>query len=350
MKHPFQLARLCFPALTIAASLTALPAVYSMGKPDPQMQVVLDKLTSQNPKPIESLSPEEARKQPNAATATLAVMKDKGIKVPDYAGEIDNTTFKLGDSKIDVRIYTPKGTGPFPAILYIHGGGWVIADLDTYEASSRELAINTGAVVVSADYRKGPENKFPAAHNDTVGAYEYILGNAAKLKIDPKHIAVVGESAGGNMALAVCLAAKEKNLAMPVYQVLVYPVADVASPTSPSIEENKDAKPLNSAMMQWFGKHYLNGPADASDPRMSPALAGEKLKGLPPATIIAAEIDPLLSGVEALNKALQAAGVKVNYQYYSGVTHEFFGMGTVLDKAKQAEDVVNADLKAAFAK
>ena len=341
--------RLRLPLLTLAACLLGNFAVHSEpATPDPQMKVVLDKLASLGGKPIETLSPEEARKQPSPAAAVMAIMKEKGMKVPDYAGDIDDTTLKLGDSEVKARIYTPKGDGPFPAVLYIHGGGWVIADIATYEASSRAVAIGTGAVVISTEYRKGPENKFPAAHNDTVGAYEYILGNAKKLKINPDKVAVMGESAGGNMAIDVCLAAKAKGLPMPVHQVLVYPVADVVAKTSPSLEENANAKPLNKATLGWFTKHYLNSEADGADIRMSPALAGEKLKGLPPATIIAAQIDPLTSSGEKLAAALKAQGVSVKYQLYTGVTHEFFGMGAVLDKAKQAEDLVNNDLKTAF--
>ena len=340
--------RLLSPALTIALGLCSLAAGHAQSKPDPQKQAVLDKLASLNPKPIESLSAEDARHEPSPAAAALSVMKDKGLTPPKYNGDIDDTELKLGTGEVKAQIYSPKSDGLHPAILYIHGGGWVIADLATYEATPRALAIGTGAVVVSTHYRQGPENKFPAAHDDTVGAYEWMLGNAEKLKIDPKKIAVVGESAGGNMAIDICMAAVEKKLTPPIYQVLIYPVSDAAAPTSPSLEEYKNAKPLNTAMMKWFGKNYLKNDADAADIRMSPALAGEKLKGLPPATIIAAEIDPLRSGVEKLSQALQAQGVKVNYKMYPGVTHEFFGMGAIVDKAKDAEDLVNSDLKKAF--
>lgn len=339
---------LLLPALTISVGLCSLAAGYSQAKPDPQMQAVLDKLASLQPKAVESLSAEDARHEPSPADAAAAVMKDKNLTPPKYDGDIDNTELKLGTGNVKAQIYSPKSDGLRPGILYIHGGGWVIADLATYEASPRALAIGTGAVVVSTHYRQGPESKFPAAHNDTVGAYEWMLGNAEKLKIDPKKIAVVGESAGGNMAVDICMAAVEKKLTPPIYQVLIYPVSDAAAQSSPSMEAYKDAKPLNTPMLKWFAKNYLNNDAEAADIRMSPALAGEKLKGLPPATIIAAEIDPLLSGIEKLSQALQAQGVKVNYKMYPGVTHEFFGMGAVVDKAKEAEDLVNNDLKKAF--
>jgi acetyl esterase/lipase len=226
----------------------------------------------------------------------------------------------------------------------------VIADLDTYDASPRALCNATGAVVVSTHYRQAPEHKFPAAHEDVFGVYQWLVQNPAKLKIDSKKIAVVGESAGGNMAAAISLMAKDKGIQMPVHQVLVYPVADMTGTPTPSLEENAMAKPLNKAMLEWFGKHLLAKPEDAKNPGLSLLLAGDKLKGLPSTTIILAQIDPLRSGGEALGKALQDAGVKVNLKIYEGVTHEFFGMGAVVDKAKDAVGVAAADLKAAFGK
>ncbi len=317
--------------------------------PDPQMKAVLDKLATLGGKPIETLSPEEARKQPSPADAVLALLKEKNLQ-PEEVGNISNARkIELSENRqLDARIYTPKGDGPFPVILYIHGGGWVIADLDTYDASPRALCNAANAVVVSTHYRQAPEHKFPASHLDTYGAYQWVLKNAAAMKGDPKRVAVVGESAGGNMAAAVSMMAKEAGIQMPVHQVLVYPVADMSGTPTPSKEENAEAKPLNKAMLNWFGKHLLTKPDDAKNPRLSILLAGEELKGLPPTTIILAQIDPLRSEGEALAKALQDAGVKVNLKSYDGVAHEFFGMGAVVDKAKEAVGVAAADLKAAF--
>ncbi|MDQ3623263.1 MAG: alpha/beta hydrolase [Verrucomicrobiota bacterium] len=329
-------------ALTVSSALAQ-----TGGAPDPQMKAVLDAHASLGPKPIEQLSPEEARKQPSVADAVMKLMKDQGKK-PDPLSNIDNRDVKLDAGDVKVRIYSPKGDGPFPVILYIHGGGWVIADLDTYDASPRGLANSVNAVVVSTHYRQAPEHKFPASHEDVFGIYQWVVQNAGKLKIDAKKVAVVGESAGGNMAAAVCMMAKEKGITLPVHQVLVYPVADMTGKSTPSKEENAMAKPLNKAMLDWFGKHLLAKPEDAENPRLSLLLAGAELKGLPPATIILAQIDPLRSEGEALAKALQDAGVKVNLKSYDGVTHEFFGMGAVVDKAKEAQSVVAADLKMAF--
>ena len=160
---------------------------------------------------------------------------------------------------IAVRIYTPKGAGPFPVVVYYHGGGWVIADLDTYDASPRALANLANAVVVSSHYRQGPEHKFPAAHQDAFAAYRWVLANARSLKGDPSKVAVAGESAGGGLAAAVSMMARDSGAQMPVHQLLVYPIAGYDLNT-PSYQENADAKPLNKAMMAWFFEKYLRSP------------------------------------------------------------------------------------------
>jgi acetyl esterase/lipase len=337
-------------ATALSAVALSSPLFAQQGSPpDPQMKAVLDAHASLGPKPIESLSPEEARKQPSVADAVMKLMKDQG-KTPEEVGESGDKKMELSNLQLDARIYTPKGDGPFPVILYIHGGGWVIANLDTYDATPRALCNAVNAVVISTHYRQAPENKFPAAHEDVFAAYQWALKNAGKYKGDAKRIAVVGESAGGNMAVAICMMAKEKGMQMPVHQVLVYPVAAMTGESTPSKEENAQAKPLNKAMLDWFGKHLLAKPEDAKNPRLSLLMAGEELKGLPPATIILARIDPLRSEGESLAKALQDAGVKVNLKTYDGVTHEFFGMAAVVDKAKEAQQVVASDLKAVFGK
>lgn len=317
-------------------------------KADPQMQAVLDTLASLGGKPIETLTPEEARQQPSPADAVKKLMKDQDKKGPEPVGKVDNTSVRLGDHKVDVRIYSPQGEGPFPVILYIHGGGWVIADLDTYDATPRALCNAVQAVVISTDYRHAPEAKFPAAHEDVFGVYQWAVKNEDKHNYDSKRIAVVGESAGGNMACAISLMAKERGAPLPLHQVLVYPVADATNTDSESYKENADAKPLNKAMMLWFTKYTLANPEDAKNPLLSLVLAGDALKGLPSTTIINAQIDPLKSDGDALAKALQAAGVPVKHQVYDGVTHEFFGMGAVVDKAREALNFAAAELRPAL--
>ena len=315
------------------------------GTPDKQMETVLGALRSLGGKPIETLDAVEARQQPSPADAVEQVLKaEKKSTKPEPVGEVSNKSITGPGGPIKIRIYTPKGPGPFPIVLYIHGGGWVLADLDTYDASPRAIANAAGAVVVSTDYRHAPENKFPAAHDDVYAAYQWVLANAASIKGDPKRVAVVGESAGGNMAAATAIRARDQHIQMPVRMVLIYPVANFASGT-PSQNENTRAIPLNTAMLPWFYSKYLK-PGDGDNPQFS--ISRGDLKGLPPTTLITAQIDPLRSDGQVLLYKLKAAGDDVNYKNYDGVTHEFFGMGAVLDKAKDAVALVATDLKKSF--
>lgn len=316
-------------------------------KPDPQMQAVLDAHASLKPKPIETLTPQEARTQPSPADAVKALLKKQGKETaPEKVADVDNRSIEGPAGKIKVRIYRPAGDGPFPVIVYYHGGGWVIADLDTYDATPRALANAANAVVVSSHYRQAPEHKFPAAHEDAFATYRWVLANAAELKVDANRIAVAGESAGGNLAAAVSMMAREKNVRLPVHQLLVYPVADTTMDTA-SYQENADAKPLSKAGMEWFAKHAIP-PAEKSNPYLALVRAPD-LRGLPPATIITAQIDPLRSEGQAYAEKLKAAGVAVSYRNYDGVTHEFFGMGAVIDKAKDAVAFAAENLSSAFA-
>ena len=231
-------------------------------------------------------------------------------------------------------------------LVYFHGGGWVIAKKDVYDASGRALANGAGCVVVSVDYRQGPEHRFPAAHDDAYAAYTYVLANAAQFGGDPKRVAVGGESAGGNLSIAICLRAKAEGVAQPIYQLLVYPVAKIAT-DAPSYIENAEAVPLSTPAVLWFGRYYQSKPEDALNPLWSPLLAPD-LTGLAPATVITAEIDPLRDHGEQLAQRLQQAGVSVQSMRYTGVAHEFFGMGLVVAKAKQAVAMASANLRAAF--
>ena len=345
--------------LAIGCALALNPAVAAMHEPqsaathppkaNAQMQAVLDAHAKLDPKVIETLAPAEARKQPSPADAVKSLLESQSKSTaPETVAKVENRTFPGPGGAVPIRIYTPAGNGPMPVVLYIHGGGWVIADLDTYDASPRAIANAAKAIVVSTHYRQGPENKFPAAHDDTLAAYKWVLANATDIGGDPKRVALVGESAGGNMAANIAIAARDQKLQAPVHQVLVYPVAN-NDLNSPSFQENANAKPLNKAMIEWFVKHYLGDAAGAADPRIA-LVKQPNLAGLAPATIILAQIDPLRSDGEAYAAALGKAGVPVKLQHYQGVTHEFFGMGAVVDTAKEAVGVAAADLKAAFGK
>ena len=315
---------------------------------DDEMAVVIEKLVSYGTPPLETLTAQEARRQPTPTTAAMDVMKEHNIAMP--APQVDTTgkDIPVSGGSIHARIYTPRGNdSSFPVIVYYHGGGWVIADLDVYDASAKGLAEQTGAVVVSVHYRQGPEFKFPTAHNDAFSAYQWVLKNAASIKGDPKMIAVAGESAGGNLACNVSIQARDKNIMMPVHQVLVYPVAN-NDMNSESYQKYSAAKPLSKPLVEWMVKNYLPNMAASADPRI--ALVKANLRGLPPTTIIAAQIDPLQTEGKMLADRLKEAGVAVDYKLYEGVTHEFFGMAAVVPDAKDAQALGSSKLKNAFSK
>lgn len=313
-----------------------------------QMQAVLDALASLGGKPIESCTPALARRQPLPDKAVKALLEARGQPAtPEPVAKVEDREFTGPGGRVAIRIYTPEGSGPFPVLLYIHGGGWVIADLDTYDASPRAMANAVGAVVVSTHYRQGPEDKFPAAHDDTLSAYRWVLDNAEAIDGDPGRIGLVGESAGGNMAANIAIAARDQGLQAPLHQVLVYPVAD-NDLDSPSYRSNADAKPLSKPMIEWMVGHYLHSLEESADPRIA-LLRQPDLCGLPPTTIITAQTDPLRSDGEKLAQALRDAGNSVEHRNYDGVAHEFFGMAAVLDAAKEAQAFAAGRLRDAFA-
>ena len=314
----------------------------------PQMQAVLEKLAGYHDKPIPQLTAAEARNNHTATDAVMDVMKDYKIPVPVMKVDTTGKDIPVTGGNIHLRVYTPQGaTSALPVIVYYHGGGFVIANIDVYDASAKTLADQVGAVVVSVAYRLAPENKFPTAHNDSFEAYQWVVKNAASINGDPKMIAVVGESAGGNLAVNMAIMARDKKVQVPVHVVSVYPIAS-ADMFSASYNKYIEAKPLDKAMMMWFTDKYTNNKAEAKDPRLN--LVAANLKGLPPFTIINAELDPLLSDGEMLANKLKAAGVTVDRKVYNGVTHEFFGMGALVPEAKEAEGYAVSQLKSAFGK
>ncbi|MDM9646434.1 alpha/beta hydrolase [Rhizobium sp. S163] len=330
-----------------ALSLLATVAMASQAKPDPQMQPVLDALNALQAKPFHTLSVSDARTQASPADAARTVQRDQKVSpYPEAKVATKDFAIPTAGGALPARAYIPEGEGPFPVVLYFHGGGWVVADLNTYDATPRALALGSKALVISVDYHHAPESKFPAQHDDAWAAYTWLVENVHTLNGDAKRVAVAGESAGGNLAANVALMAKEKKTTMPVYQLLVYPIAGNDTNT-PSYQENANALPLGKADMEWFISNVFTSKDQTSDPRIN--LVGRKdLKGLPPATVVTAQIDPLRSEGQTYAKKLGEAGVKVNLISVDGVTHEFFGMAKVIDKAKTAVDAANADLTKAF--
>jgi acetyl esterase/lipase len=237
---------------TTNSTSTAIVLIPSGSKPswgedmtDP-MTVVIEKLISYKAQPLVDLSAKEARKQPSPADAVMDIMKENEIPIPITILDTVSKNISVSGGKIHLRIYSPKtGKDVYPVIVYYHGGGWVIATLDAYGASAERLAHQADAIVVSVAYRQAPEFKFPTAHNDSFAAYDWVVKNAASIKGDSKKIAVVGESAGGNLAAAVSMMAREKGIQLPIYQVLVYPIAGYDFNTV-SYKENVEKAPLNA--------------------------------------------------------------------------------------------------------
>ena len=337
---------------TVSSAIAESPDSGTMKRADKDMLRVLQTMQELGVKPTESRTVEEARTQPTPGDAAKAILKSEGKDPVALMAAMKvskkDMTYPVAGGTQAVRIYTPEGAGsaPLPVIVYYHGGGWVIATIDTYEASAMALAKKANAIVVSVEYRHAPENKFPAGHEDAFAAYKWVLANAGQFGGDPAKIAVAGESAGGNLAANVAIMARDGNVQAPVHMVLVYPVAGTDL-TTPSYVADQNAMPLSKAAIGWFVDKTLAKPEDAKSPMLNLTTLAD-LKGLPPATVINADIDPLLSDGAMLADKLKAAGVKATHVSYKGVTHEFFGLDAVVADAKTAQDVAARDLKAAF--
>lgn len=302
------------------------------------------------PKAIEKLTPEEARTQPTMADAVKHLLQKQGrdstpeTLVPGVTRSDASISTPAGN--LHAFVYTPAGASNLPVIVYFHGGGWVIASAEVYDAGARGLAKKVQAIVISVDYRLAPENKFPAAWDDALSTYRWALENAQRLGGDPSRMAIAGESAGGNLAVATAVAVRDAGLTQPRHVLAVYPVGQTGSLHTESYIENAIAKPLNKAMIEWFVGHLLRSDADKKDTRLD--LIHADLAGLPPVTIINASLDPLRSDGGMLEDALEKAGVPVAREIYSGVTHEFFGAAAVLHKAREAQAFAGKRLREAL--
>ncbi len=318
----------------------------NMSTPNNTQQQVLDQLAMLGGKSLITLTPSEARQQPTPADAVKALLEKSGQSAaPEAVASVINRTIPGPGSPLPVRIYTPAGGGAFPLIVYFQGGGFVIADVDTYDASARALANAAQAIVVSVEYRKAPEHKFPAAHDDAYAAYAWVVANGNSFNGDVSRVALAGESAGGNLALATAIAARDKSIQMPVAILAVYPITGTNTNTD-SYREHADAKPLGRPLMQWFFSHYMRTPDDASDTRLN--LVAADLSRLPPTTVITVQFDPLNSDGLMIARRLEAAGVSVQHRNYAGVAHEFFGQGAVVPLAKQAVGFAAQQLRTQF--
>ena len=349
-RSAFVLGAVASMSVSVFAADDAMSNTGTKYKASRDMQEVLDALGGMHGKPIETLEPAEARKQPTPTDAVMAVLKKRGKDTTPTAlvpGVTSKDTKIPGPAgQLPVRIYTPDGAGPFPVVVYYHGGGWVLANKDVYDGGARGLAKQANAVVVSVDYRLAPEAKFPAQHEDSLATYKWAAANAASIKGDPKRLALAGESAGGNLAIATAIAARDQGLTKPAHIIAVYPIAQVSDLATPSYVDSASAKPLNKPMMEWFAKYTLGNAEDKTDPRID--LVHANLKGLPPVTLISAQIDPLRSDADMLEASLKNAGVKVEHKTFAGTTHEFFGMAAVVPEAKDAQALAGKRLREAL--
>lgn len=293
---------------------------------DPQVKTLLETMAAVEGKPIEEQSVEEAR-------AWLLQMQERKEAAEDVA-RVEDREIPGPNGSIPLRVYTPTGSGPFPVLVFYHGGGWVLGSRDSIDPPVRSLVNRAGCVVVSVDYRLAPEHKFPAAPEDCYAATHWVAENAASLDTDPNHLAVGGDSAGGNLAAVVSQMAKARGGPKIAYQLLIYPVTNRDFSTV-SYLENADGYFLTRNAMTWFWSHYLARPEDAQHPYASPLLAPD-LSGLPPALVVTAEYDPLRDEGEAYAARLTRADVPVELRRYDGMIHGFFDMGTVSPAAQQA--------------
>src|SRR5579863_2569123 len=298
------------------------PVTGTKYKPEPEMKELLMAWAALGGKPIEMLTPTEARLQPAMADAVNALLRKRGedtdpAKLAPDVATVEATIPAQDGTQLTATLYTPAGPGPFPAVVYFHGGGWVLAD--RHDASARALAKGAEAVVISVDYRLAPENKFPTAWDDALATYQWTATNVGRWRGDPRRLALAGEGAGGNLALSTALSSVAAGVTRPKAVIAIYPVTQTGMATE-SYVDSVNAKPLNKAMLRWFLDKLSNSVADKTDPRLD--IIHAKLSLLPPVTIINAQIDPLRSDGAMLEEALKQAKVKVMRKEYEGVTHD----------------------------
>ena len=308
---------------------------------DPQARLVIEQMDAAGIQPAHRLSIEGARAALEARAALQAASAEPVARIEERAAPGPGGPLRL-------RLYYPTEVRPLPVVVYFHGGGWVRGSLETHDNVCRGLANAAECLIASVDYRLAPEAKFPAPVEDAYAGTEWVARNAAELGADPTRLAVGGDSAGGNLAAAVCLMARERGGPPIGFQLLVYPVLDYNFDT-PSYRENAEGYVLYKADMEYYWRHYLADERDGSNPLASP-LRAESLSGLPPALVITAELDPLRDEGEAYAARLEQAGVPVTCTRYDGMIHGFFGMGAVVDKGRQAIGQAGRALREAFAR
>jgi acetyl esterase len=291
-------------------------------------------------KPNHQLSVPEAR-QATIARAALSAGD------PESVGRVEDRTIPGPAGSLPVRLYWPLGVGPFPVLVYLHGGGWVCGTLDTHDGICRALTNGAGCLTISVDYRLAPEHKFPAAVEDAYAATSWAAANPAEISGDPARLAVGGDSAGGNLAAAVALMARDRGSPKLAFQLLIYPISSFQF-DFPSYQENAQGFLLTTADMRWYWGHYLAAEEDGRGPYASPLQAPD-LSGLPPALVITAEYDPLRDEGEAYAACLREAGAQVTSTCYRGMIHGFLTRAAVLDQGKHGLQQATEALRNALA-
>ena len=315
--------------------MTAMPV-------HPQIQQVIDALAASEFGPVHGLTPTQAREQYER------MVQARGI-APAPVGAVVDRANEGADGDLPVRIYRPDAdAGDLPALIYYHGGGHVIGNLDTHDAVARNLCNGAGCVVVSVDYRLAPEHKFPAAAEDAFAAVQWCAAHGPEIGIDSRRMAVGGDSAGGNLAAVAALMARDAGGPAIRLQVLVYPVTDYACDTQSYRTYADGYGMLDARSMRWFRDHYLGGEADRLDWRAAPLRAAD-LSGLPPALVLTAQCDVLHDEGEAYARRLQSAGVEVDHRDCEGMIHGFFTMAPMVDGAVRAQALVCDAMTHAFA-
>jgi acetyl esterase len=305
---------------------------------DPQAKAFLDQVAAMGGPPISSMSPEQAR----AAFRMLMSMAVGPAEAP-VPSEDRTVPGPAGD--VPIRVYRPPSERPLPVVVYFHGGGWVLCDLDTHDTMCHRLAAGVPAAVVSVDYRRAPEHRYPAAVDDCEAATAWVSAHAADLGGDPARLAVAGDSGGGTLATMVARRARDKGGPPIAFQLLLYPATDMTGSTL--VMEYTKGYLLDLDTIYWFGANYFSDDQWRL-PEASPLFV-EDLTGLPPALVVTAECDPLRDQGEAYAKRLREAGVAVTTTRYAGMIHGFYGFDRVFDAAKRATAETVSALRAALA-
>ncbi len=306
---------------------------------DRQARALIERFASEGTPPVSKLTPAEARRLTREVNRRLT-------STPEPVAVVKNTRVSYSSGEIPVRVYIPRQAEVLPVLVYFHGGGWVLGDLDSVDSPCRSLAKAANCVVVSVTYRLAPEHKFPAAVEDAYSATRWIVYNATSLHGDPTRIAVGGDSAGGNLAAAVSLMAHDEHGSPLVFQLLIYSATNHAFDTA-SYRENAEGYWLSKDDMRWFWNHYLRDEEDGRNPYASPSRAAD-LSSHPPAFVITAEFDPLRDESEAYAARLREWGVGVKVTRYDGMIHDFVNIAE-LRQSRVAVGEAAAELRKAFA-